>query len=182
MRLVQAVPRVGASVAGLLAMTLVWTRLISRQGLELVGAVRPPLILILLACLLVWALIAPERSSVWRFFRCRPMIFLGNFSYGLYVYHHFISYYMSANCTEMELARWLGSHGAAVALQATLGASASLAVAYLSYELFEKRFLRLKGRFGTANKPAPRHHVLHSLRCSLRAIPPGQHAPMRKTS
>jgi peptidoglycan/LPS O-acetylase OafA/YrhL len=34
-----------------------------------------------------------------------------------------------------------------VALQATLGASVSLAVAYLSYELFEKRFLRLKRRF-----------------------------------
>jgi peptidoglycan/LPS O-acetylase OafA/YrhL len=42
-----------------------------------------------------------------------------------------------------------------VALQATLGASASLAVAYLSYELFEKRFLRLKRLFGTADKPTP---------------------------
>jgi peptidoglycan/LPS O-acetylase OafA/YrhL len=39
-----------------------------------------------------------------------------------------------------------------VALQAALGASASLAVAYLSYELFEKRFLRLKRLFGTAEE------------------------------
>ena len=57
--------------------------------------------------------------------------------------------------TELELARRLGSHGAAVALQATLGAAASLAVAYLSYELFEKRFLRLKRLFATAKEPAP---------------------------
>jgi peptidoglycan/LPS O-acetylase OafA/YrhL len=42
-----------------------------------------------------------------------------------------------------------------VALQATLGVLASLAVAYLSYELFEKRFLRLKHRFATAKEPAP---------------------------
>ena len=83
------------------------------------------------------------------------MVFLGTYSYGLYVYHHFISYYLASNRTELELAGWLGSHGAAVALQATLGASASLVVAYLSYELFEKRFLRLKRLFATTNEPAP---------------------------
>ena len=83
------------------------------------------------------------------------MVFLGTYSYGLYVYHHFISYYLTTNRTELELAGWLGSHGAAVALQAMLGASASLAVAYLSYELVEKRFLRLKRLFGTAKEPSP---------------------------
>jgi hypothetical protein len=84
------------------------------------------------------------------------MVFLGTYSYGLYVYHHFISYYLTTNQTELELARWLGSHGAAVALQATLGASASLALAYVSYELFEKRLLRLKRLFETPKEPAPR--------------------------
>ena len=83
------------------------------------------------------------------------MVFLGTYSYGLYVYHHFISYYLTSNRTELKLAPWLGSHLAAVALQAILGMSASLAVAYLSYELFEKRFLRLKRLFGTAQEPAP---------------------------
>ena len=143
-----------AVVGGLLAVTFVWTVLVSRQGLELVGSVRAALFQILLACLLVWALIAPKQSATSRFFRSRSMVFLGTYSYGLYVYHHFISYYLTTNRTELELARWLGSHGAAVALQATLGASASLAVAYLSYELFEKRFLRLKRLFQTAKEPA----------------------------
>ena len=82
------------------------------------------------------------------------MIFLGTYSYGLYVYHHFISYYLTTNRTEFALAYWLGSHGAAVALQATVGASISLALAYLSYELFEKRFLRLKRLFATAGAGA----------------------------
>jgi peptidoglycan/LPS O-acetylase OafA/YrhL len=154
-RLVRVLPWVLAAAGGLLAVTFVWTLLVSRQGLGLVLPVRASLILMLLACLLVWALFAPKQSVTSRFFCSRSMTFLGTYSYGLYVYHHFISYYLSTNYTEFELARLLGSHGAAVALQATLGALASLAVAYLSYELFEKRFLRLKRLFETAKQPAP---------------------------
>jgi peptidoglycan/LPS O-acetylase OafA/YrhL len=158
-RLVRAMLWVVALAGGLLAVTFAWTLLVSRQGLELLLPVRASLILMLLACLLVRALVAPKPSATSRIFRSRPMIFLGTYSYGLYVYHHFISYYLSSNRTELELAHWLGSHGAAVALQAVLGVSASLAVAYLSYELFEKRFLRLKRLFETAKEPAPQRRA-----------------------
>jgi peptidoglycan/LPS O-acetylase OafA/YrhL len=154
-RLARAVPLVAAVAGGLLAATFVWTLLVSREGLELMLPVRATLILVLLACLLVWALIAPERSATSRFFCSRSMVFLGTYSYGLYVFHHFISYYMTANRTDLALAHWLGSHGAAVVLQALLGVSASLAVSYLSYHLFEKRFLRLKRWFDTSKEPAP---------------------------
>jgi peptidoglycan/LPS O-acetylase OafA/YrhL len=153
--LVRALPRVAAVVGGLLAVTFVWTVLGSRQGWELVGSVRAALFQMLLGCLLVWALIAPKRSTTSRFFCSRSMVFLGTYSYGLYVYHHFIAYYLTTHRTELELAHWLGSHGLAVALQATLGASVSLALAYLSYELFEKRFLSLKRLFETAKELAP---------------------------
>jgi peptidoglycan/LPS O-acetylase OafA/YrhL len=153
--LVHSLPRVAIVVGGLLVATFVWTVLFSRYGLEVVVSVRAAFFQILLACLLVWALIAPMQSASSRFFRSRPMVFLGTYSYGLYVYHHFISYYLVSNRTEVELARWLGSHGAAVALQAALGASASLAVAYLSYEFFEKRFLSLKRLFETAEATKP---------------------------
>jgi peptidoglycan/LPS O-acetylase OafA/YrhL len=154
-RLARALPLVVTVIGGLLAVTFVWTLLVSREGLEMVLPVRAALILILLACLLVWTLVAPERSATSRFFCSRSMVFLGTYSYGLYVYHHFISYYLTTNRTDLELAFWLGSHGAAVALQATLGASASLALAYLSYEHFEKRFLHLKRLFETAKEPTP---------------------------
>jgi peptidoglycan/LPS O-acetylase OafA/YrhL len=152
----RALPPAVAVAGGLVGVTFVWTRLVSRQELALVLPMRAALILVLLACLLVWAVIAPERSVISRFFRSRAMVFLGTYSYGLYVYHHFISYYLASNRTELELAHWLGSHTAAVALQASLGVSASLAVAYLSYELFEKRFLRLKRMFETAKESASR--------------------------
>jgi peptidoglycan/LPS O-acetylase OafA/YrhL len=154
-RLGRVLPIVVTVVAWLLAVSFVWTRLVSREGLELVLPVRAALILMLLACLLVWAVIAPERSATSRFFCSRFMGFLGTYSYGLYVYHHFISYYLTSNRTDLKLAGWLGSHGAAVAMQATFGVSASLVLAYLSYEVFEKRFLRLKRLFETAKEPAP---------------------------
>jgi peptidoglycan/LPS O-acetylase OafA/YrhL len=159
-RLVRALPLVVAVAGGLLAVTFAWTRFVSQEGLELVLPVRAALILMLLAGVLVWALIAPERSATSRFFCSRAMVFLGTYSYGLYVYHHFISYYLTSNRTDLELARWLGSHMAAVAMQATLGIAASLALAYVSYEVFEKRFLRLKRLFETAKEPTAQRVVL----------------------
>lgn len=152
-RVVRALPWVVAAAGILLAITFGWTRLVSRQGLELVLPVRAGLVIMMLGCLLVWALIAEKPSLVSRFFCSRVMVFLGTYSYGLYVYHHFISYYLTTNQTHLKLASWLGSHGAAVTLQATLGASASLIIAYLSYEFFEKRFLRLKKYFETPKEP-----------------------------
>ncbi len=155
-RLARALPLVVTVAAGL-AVTTYLTGPAWHEGerVAFVMPVRAALIEILLACLLVWALIAAERSAISRFFRSRFMVFLGTYSYGLYVYHHFISYYLSSNRTDLKLASWLGSHLAAVALQATLGICASVAVAYLSYELFEKRFLRLKRRFEAVKEPAP---------------------------
>jgi peptidoglycan/LPS O-acetylase OafA/YrhL len=154
-RLVRALPWATAVVGGLLTATMTfWIRLLlGGHGLELAAGARPMLLEMLLACLLTWALVAPERSATSRFFRSRAMVFLGTYSYGLYVYHHFISYYLISHRTELKLAPWLGSHLAAVALQAILGMSASLAVAYFSYELFEKRFLRLKRLLGTVREP-----------------------------
>jgi peptidoglycan/LPS O-acetylase OafA/YrhL len=168
--LVRVLPRIAAVVGGLAVVTFVWTVLVSRQGLEVVGSIRAALFQILLACMLVAVLIASKQSTVSRVFRSRFMVFLGTYSYGLYVYHHFISYYLTSNRTELELAQRLGSHGLAVALQATLGISISVALAYLSYELFEKRFLGLKHWFETAkDEEAPADLVADALMQNHRA-------------
>jgi peptidoglycan/LPS O-acetylase OafA/YrhL len=151
-RLVRGLPGAAAAGCVLVVATFAWTRLVSREGLDFVLPIRAALIQILLACLLVWALVAPQWSTISRFFRSRTLVFLGTYSYGLYVYHHFVSYYLTTNRTELELAQWLNSHGAAVALQAGLGTAASLIIAYVSYEVFEKRFLGLKRFFETADR------------------------------
>jgi len=108
---------------------------------------------LLLAALLLKAICA-RGSSVWsRFFRSSPMITLGKYSYGLYVYHHFFSYYFSEHATELALASLIGSRTAALALQTVGGMAASMAIAWLSYEYFEKYFLRLK-RFWPSSRAA----------------------------
>ncbi len=142
-------PRVAAIAALVVGGTYAWV-LVSKAALPYVYTTRVSLIQVLLAALLMWVLTASERSPVSRFFRSRPMTFLGTYSYGLYVYHHFLSYYMAEHRTEFVVARWIGSHLAAVFLQATLAILLSVGVAYASYELFEKRFLGLKRRFEPA--------------------------------
>ncbi len=138
---------VAAAVAGaLLVLSYVWV-VAGWPGLAIVYPLRLTVILVLLAALLIRALTAPVGSPTGRFFRSRPMIFLGTYSYGLYVYHHFFSYYMLTHRTEFLVQRWVGSHLAAVLLQSTCGILASIGVAYLSYELFEKRILSLKRWF-----------------------------------
>ena len=135
--------------AGLVVLSFAWTTLISREHLEVVGAVRASLFQILIACLLVWAVTDHNQSAISRFFCSRAMVFLGTYSYGLYVYHHFISYYMESNHTEIAFGRLIGSHGLAVALQATAGCLASIGIAYVSYHCFEKQFLDLKRWFAS---------------------------------
>src|SRR5207248_384197 len=76
-RLVRALPWVVALFGGLLAVTFIWTLLVSRRELEFVLPVRASLIQMLLACLLVWALVAPKQSLTSRFLRTRSMVFLG---------------------------------------------------------------------------------------------------------
>jgi peptidoglycan/LPS O-acetylase OafA/YrhL len=146
-RLKRALPPVAAAVGLLFIGTFAWNRLAESENSQFIMALRAGFIQVLLGCLLLWALTAPGPSIVSRFFRSRGMVFLGTYSYGLYVYHHFLSYYLSSNRTELLVATWIGSHTLAVAFQAIAGMTASLAIAYVSYEYIEKRFLEMKHYF-----------------------------------
>lgn len=114
------------------------------SGVPAVRSLRSGAFHVLFTAVLLQALVAPVSSMIGRFFRSRAMMALGTYSYGLYVYHHFLSYYFTRHGTEFALASAVGSHTAAVAIQALAGMAASMAVAWLSYELFEKYFLQLK--------------------------------------
>jgi peptidoglycan/LPS O-acetylase OafA/YrhL len=147
------VPRVALVLAALAAGTVAWAKA-AHDERSLAYPVRSAIFIMLLATLLMWAVTTPEGSAASRFFRSRPLVLAGTYSYGLYVYHHFISYYMVTNRTETMLAGPLGSHLAAVVAQAVVGFAASAAIAYASYELFEKRFLALKRYFEAGRVPA----------------------------
>jgi peptidoglycan/LPS O-acetylase OafA/YrhL len=107
---------------------------------------------LLFVALLLRALTAHSSTLVSRFFRSRTLVTLGKYSYGLYVYHHFLSYFFTKHGTEFALTRVLGSHSLAVGLQAIAGMVVSMAVAWLSYECFEKHFLGLKRFWPSSNE------------------------------
>jgi len=89
----------------------------------------------------------PETDILARVFRSKILRFFGKYSYGLYVYHGILTWYFVEANTEQKLDVLLGNHWLAIGCKAVIGASVSLLVAVLSYEMFEKRFLLLKRYF-----------------------------------
>lgn len=151
-RMVAALPRVAVIAVVLLLATYALKRMVSGRDGDLILTLRAGIVQVLLACLVLRAVTAPQGTLIGQFFTSRFMMFLGTYSYGLYVYHHFISYYFTSNKIEFAVTDWLGSHTLAMFLMAVGGMSASMAIAYLSYEYFEKRFLAMKRHF-EAHKP-----------------------------
>ncbi len=113
---------------------------------ELVLPVRGTLIALTFGALLVTSLAAPPGKPLSRLLCGRVLCFLGTRSYGIYVFHGIIAYWMVEHQTALDaLTVGLGS-GTAMIVEAGIGAAASILVAAASYELFEKHFLRLKNR------------------------------------
>jgi peptidoglycan/LPS O-acetylase OafA/YrhL len=111
-------------------------------------ALRSFLIALFFGALLLACVHAEPDSFIGGFFNHPAMRFFGKYSYGIYVYHGVIAYFLVDKRVEDDLAKSLGSHLLAVLLQAASGVGLSVLVSVLSYEWFEKRFLRLKRWFG----------------------------------
>jgi peptidoglycan/LPS O-acetylase OafA/YrhL len=109
-------------------------------------------LVVLLAVGLMTTLVVPKQSAVARFFTSHTMRLLGRYSYGLYVFHQFISFYFVRNRTEFVLAERLGSHWLAVAVQAVGGIAGSLLLAVTSYHVYERPFIAMK-RFWALRVP-----------------------------
>lgn len=99
---------------------------------------------------LVLVSVSPKRDVAQRLFQNSALRFMGKYSYGLYVYHAVLLWYLLETGAEARLDARLGSHGLAIAAVAVIGTSVSVAIAVLSYHLFEKHFLALKRSFETA--------------------------------
>jgi peptidoglycan/LPS O-acetylase OafA/YrhL len=95
-------------------------------------------------CFILWAYTHRKSgASLPRLLRSKPLIRIGKYSYGMYIFHvplvKLLHYVMRPH-------PWL-----AIPVIFPL----SFVIAKLSYELFESRFLRLKDRF----RPIPRHQT-----------------------
>ncbi len=79
----------------------------------------------------------------------RVLTFLGKYSYGLYVFHFPLLPVFSLCFPREAIGRIFSSPLASLVLAVLLSIAATLVLAIASYELYEKRFLRLKSRFGS---------------------------------
>ena len=95
----------------------------------------------------------PQRGVVGGALYGRALRWLGKYSYGLYVYHGICFWLFWDIDMDARLDAALGNHWLALAARVLLGTVGSTAVAVVSYELFEKRFLALKRYF-----EAPKRH------------------------
>ena len=130
-------------------------------GLAVLHPVRGTLFAVFFGALTLMS-VHPGRSLLTQAFNGRLLRMFGKYSYGLYVYHGVLAYYMTDLQVEARLSTILGDHSAGMVAQAVVGVGLSLAIAALSYEQFEKRFLGLKRYFETARRApaAPGREVI----------------------
>ncbi len=144
-----------------LLLTSVWNAM-GGPLLPIVLPLRGTLIALTCGALLSVSLESKRGSRSSRFLSSRPMRFLGTISYGLYVFHGIVAYWMVEHGALLQALAARVGVGLAMAIAAGVGTGVSIAVATMSFELFEKPILRLKDRWAPALSSGPdvgRHFV-----------------------
>ena len=80
-------------------------------------------------------------------FAWAPLRFFGRYSYGLYVYHLTVALLLERVLTRDAMLRATGSKFLAVLTPGTLALMVTIGVAWVSFQFYESRFLKLKDRF-----------------------------------
>jgi peptidoglycan/LPS O-acetylase OafA/YrhL len=109
------------------------------MGLEMVGYTA----IDLLAAIVILIVIHPK-GFLFRALTLKPLRWLGQISYGFYVFHDLPRLLYSHLAQHMVS----GSPGRLELMTAVIGFPATLAISYLSFRFFESPFLRLKEKFG----------------------------------
>jgi peptidoglycan/LPS O-acetylase OafA/YrhL len=139
-----ALPILAASIL----LVFVWCAT-TRLFLAVFHPIRELLIALFFGALLIVCVTARPSDRVGRFFTHPAMRFFGKYSYGIYVFQGIIAYYLHDHMQIVNaMSGRIGSHLLAVLLQAAVGVGLSILIAVVSYEWFEKPFLRLKRWFG----------------------------------
>lgn len=96
----------------------------------------------------VIAIVIEEKNNLLkRSLNNRPLIFLGKYSYGLYVFHFPVFWLLRAPVLEL-ISGWIASPDIAKLATSLVCLAITIACALLSFSLIEKPFLRLKAYFG----------------------------------
>ena len=101
------------------------------------------------------AFAASPQSLFMRIFTWRPFLVLGKYSYGVYLFHHFYTYPVEAYGGAAKVFYFL-PHTLAVLANGVIALGLSTALAYVSYHVFEERFLKLKDKIAPSARKAPK--------------------------
>lgn len=146
-------------LAAVILLVSAWCAL-TKLGLPVLHQVRSTLYALFFGALTLFGAQSKARSRLATVFQSGVLRFFGKYSYGLYVYHGLLTWHLHELRAESRLDQMLGIHLLTMMVKAALGLGISVAVAVLSYELFEKRFLALK-RFFEA-EPLASEHLIES--------------------
>jgi len=150
--------RWAGKAAGLAAIGLALV-VVGRQGLEaedpIVQVVGYPLLAVFFGALLAWIVTRPAASLPSRLFASRVLTIFGRYSYGLYVFHHPLVFFLQRQ--GMLVHSWPRIFGLELPSQVAFiffATGLTLALALVSWHLWERRFLNLK-RWFPYQPPAP---------------------------
>lgn len=121
------------------------------------------LLALFFGAVLVLTLTQPA-SALWsRVLSSRGLRFFGKYSYGLYVFHYLLTpVFARFFSVDVLVERVFGHYWPARIASVALSFAASIVVAWLSWHLFEKHFLRLKDRFSSRSDERPLRVVVAS--------------------
>ena len=106
-----------------------------------------------IVALAVWS---PKKSVFVRFFDSRVLRFLGKYSYAIYLFHYPIKTWVRSRVWRgAPFPLLFGSRVPAQLLFYVLASAPAVALAVLSWNLYEKRFLSLKRFFRAPPRPGP---------------------------
>lgn len=146
-------------LAAVILLVSAWCAL-TKLGLPVLHQVRSTLYALFFGALTMFGAQSKAQSRLATIFQSGLLRFFGKYSYGLYVYHGILTWHLHELHAESRLDQVLGIHFLAMVVKAALGVGISLAIAVLSYELFEKRFLALKRFFEAA--PLASEHLIEN--------------------
>ena len=103
---------------------------------------------VLYGCLLVFAIAAPQTNLYRRALENRVLRSYGKYSYAIYIFHWGLSELLFARIAPLDaLSTRLGSQDVALAIRVIIVAVVSWGIGWLSWNLYEKHFLKLKRGF-----------------------------------
>lgn len=109
--------------------------------------------------ILVLGVTARRETAIARFFAYPALVFFGQYSYALYVFHHPIIFYVRQHGFRVSNLRWiLGSQLPGQLLYSVVIGGITVILALISWYLYESRFLKLK-RFFPYQRATPRSIV-----------------------